>query len=496
MKSHLVVLALGALLFLSLSVEASTKRRTKHEECVNLRTPTTKKFTPQELIFTQRLDHYNHQDDRTWSQRYWVEEAYWSGAAAGGPIFLQLGGEGGENSRIVTSMQMSVYAQTHRALQVGIEHRYYGKSQPRPDLSTDNLQWLSSEQALADAAELILAVRDKYKAYNSPIITFGCSYSGALAAFFRLKYPHVTMGSVASSAPVEAVLDFYDYLDTVDKSLSYFVGPQCDAVIAQATQTIQQKLQSESGTREMAQKFRVCGQLNGKKDVSTFMQNLMGNWQGQVQYNLEGPSYNVSYQCNTLTSLVNRGMSALDAYAQVSNTFIDGQCLDCSYHNMVVEGQSTNPAAGAMRQWTYQTCTEFGYFQTTDGGDDAQPFGNLVPVQYWIDYCTDVYGKDFKPATKVDQTNQHYGGRYLPTTTPNNIVFVNGNIDPWHTLSIYEPIPNSPIQTVFVQGTAHCADVSLTGARAPPQLAKAQQQISNIIGQWIAAFKPAPVGPQ
>jgi hypothetical protein len=454
-----------------------------------LKFPGPSLFSVQSLTYQQKLDHYNHQDDRTWTQRYWVEEQYWSGAAAGGPIFLQLGGEGPENERIVTSMQMSAYAKTHRALQVGVEHRYYGKSQPRPNLSTENLQWLSSQQALADAAELILHIREKYNAPNSPIITFGCSYSGALAAFFRMKYPHVTMGSVASSAPVEATLDFYEYLDVVDKSLSYFVGPQCDAAILKATNDIQAMLQTPSGTSQLEQKFKICKPLDGKKDISTFMQNLMGNWQGQVQYNLESPSYNVSALCNQLTTKIARGMSHVDAYAEVSNQFIaPATCLDCSYHNMVVEMQSTNTDQ-SMRQWTYQTCTEFAYFQTTDSDSDVQPFGNLVPVEYWIDFCTDAFGADFNPELKVKQTNEHYGGRYLPTTTPNNIVFVNGNIDPWHSLSVYEPIPNSPIETVFVQGTAHCADVSLTGSRAPPQLQVAQQRVSDIIGRWIRDFK-------
>jgi len=443
----------------------------------------------QALTYQQKLDHYNHQDDRRWTQRYWIEDSYWSGAAAGGPIFLQLGGEGPENERIVTSMQMSVYAKTHRALQVGIEHRYYGQSQPRPDLSTDNLQWLTSQQALADAAELILYVREKYKAYKSPIITFGCSYSGALAAFFRIKYPHITMGSVASSAPVEATLDFFEYLDVVDKSLDFFVGPECDNAIRTATQTIQTMLQTPSGTSQLESKFKICKPLNGKKDVSTFMQNLMGNWQGQVQYNLEMPTYNVSRLCNQLTTAIANGASHLDAYATISNQFIEGPCLDCSYHNMVLEMQNTQ-TSNSMRAWTLQTCDEFAYLQTAEGGD-TQPFGDLVPLDFWLDFCVDSFGKDFNTPLKVKETNQHYGGRNLPTFVPNNLLFVNGNIDPWHALSVYEPIPNSPIETVFVQGTAHCADVSLVGpGRAPPQLLVAQQRVSDIIGRWIRDYKP------
>ena len=50
-------------------------------------------------------------------------------------------------------------------------------------------------------------------AEKCPVIVFGCSYAGQLAAYFRLKYPHITIGAVGSSAPVfdnDGIIDYED----------------------------------------------------------------------------------------------------------------------------------------------------------------------------------------------------------------------------------------------------------------------------------------------
>ncbi len=73
---------------------------------------------------------------------------------------------------------------------------------------------------LADLAYFIVNIKQQYNAPDAPVITFGCSYSGALAAWFRLKYPTVTSASIASSAPVQAVLDFWEYNAVVNASFA------------------------------------------------------------------------------------------------------------------------------------------------------------------------------------------------------------------------------------------------------------------------------------
>lgn len=46
---------------------------------------------------------------------------------------------------------------------------------------------------------------------ENPWFVFGVSYPGALSAWFRLKFPHLTCGSLASSAVVLAVYDFTEF---------------------------------------------------------------------------------------------------------------------------------------------------------------------------------------------------------------------------------------------------------------------------------------------
>ena len=110
------------------------------------------------------------------------------------------------------------------AMLVFAEHRYYGESLPYGNQSiTPNPNFngfLTSEQALADYAFLLTSIKNTVKgAGNSPIIAFGGSYGGMLAAWFRQKYPHIVAGSIAASAPVgqfDAPCDAFGRIVTAD----------------------------------------------------------------------------------------------------------------------------------------------------------------------------------------------------------------------------------------------------------------------------------------
>lgn len=468
--------------FLSFGVEAKRKWRPyvdlhRHHEQFNKNFEKENNLDalPQFQWFNQTLNHFDEQDQRTWAQRYLINDTHWDGT---GPVFMMINGEGPMSVGSVVAYQYIQWAEQFKALVVSLEHRFYGESQPFDSLDTENLVYLDADQALADAANFRQFVANKFNAHNNQYITFGGSYAGELSSWMRLKYPHLIDASVASSGPVNAEVDFYQYLEVVEDSLVYYGQQICVDNIQAATDKIQALAAATDGLSSLSAMFNTCNPIQ-TEDVPNFFQSLAGNFMGVVQYNLEIQGVNISTLCNIMT---NSAKDPLSNYLDVWNMFLGGECSDVSYEDMIEELQNTTISFGVGgRQWFYQTCVEFGYFQTSDGAN--QPFGNLFGLATQTQQCDDVFGFEFLP--DVNWTKTEFGGNHPDGS---NIIYVNGLIDPWHALGVLSAPSGAPYNVLVIEGTAHCADMLPAASYSPPGLGVAQETIRQQLQTWISNF--------
>merc|ERR1711983_345004 len=184
----------------------------------------------EDQYFEQVLDHFNAIDERTWQQRYWVNCEHY---VEGGPAFIMIGGEAAANPKWMTYGQWYKWAEENGAAMFELEHRYYGKSHP-----TDNMSYLSSRQGLEDLGHFMTAMNNKYELTGS-WITFGGSYPGSLSAWMSLRFPHLVAGSVSSSGPLFAKLDYFEYLQVVADALDT-TGPGCNMALTEALTAVEE----------------------------------------------------------------------------------------------------------------------------------------------------------------------------------------------------------------------------------------------------------------
>lgn len=435
--------------------------------------------------FTQRLDHFNFNSQamKSWPQLYYSNSKYYK---PGGPLFVMIGGEGPISSGFMDMPWDWVKnGKIYGAYLLQLEHRYYGKSHPTSDTSVPNLKWLSSEQALADLANFITTMKQKLKMPTAKVIVFGGSYPGNLAAWFRLKYPQIADGAIASSAPVWAKPDFYEYLEVVGASLDY-VTPGCQSVVKTAFNKLSAAVSANSAS--LTQLFGLCSPItNGNAmNLATFYESVIGFFQGAVQYNRMGPHSRVLAICNHMMN-GSMGATPLQRLASIFNPHpnqpVDpNQCMDFSYLNQINFFKNTSWSADGVgsRMWLYQTCSQFGYYQTTDSSN--QPFGPHMNLAFEEQLCMDLYGIIPQTLTiAIQETNTNYGSRNL---TASKIVLVNGSVDPWHALGILSSKGTAEIAE-FYPGGSHCYDMYGPDEYDTQALQKVRLAISQQIGLFL-----------
>jgi lysosomal Pro-X carboxypeptidase len=447
-----------------------------------------------EAYFPAWVDNYNfnaNTSQATYQERYLVNNASWGGP--GSPIFFYCGNEGFIELFANNTGFLWETAVQFKSLVVFAEHRFYGLSLPFGDASfeIDNLALLSAEQAIADYAWLISSLKANLSATNSPVVLFGGSYGGMLAAWMRIKFPSAAVGAIASSAPIlqiPGVMDPAAYMSIVTADFTR-ANPLALMGVYNTFSAIQDAGATQAGRDEISSTLGLCAPLESLDDaygVIGWLENAIG-FMAMADYpypaNFLGPM--PAYPCSvaaeaytaengTLTELLTMARNGI---AQIFYNFTAqaGSCFNLS---------SQSPPGLQGDGWGVQCCHEV-----------VQPIGTYGPPSDFflpspfnetasIEGCQQSYNGTTPRPTWVQI---EYGGWDLDGVS--NIFFANGELDPWRSGGITTNLTGTIDVTSFtIAGGAHHLDLRAANAADPDSVRQARELSVEAITRWCKAF--------
>lgn len=441
-----------------------------------------------EKYFSQILDHFNYNSvgNGTYLQRYLITDQYWKKGY--GPIFFYAGNEGNIWEFALNSGFITELAEQERALVIFAEHRYYGKSLPfgQESFHIPEVGLLTVEQALADYAVLITELKKDLKAQGCPVIVFGGSYGGMLSVYMRVRYPNIVAGALAASAPILSTAGMGDsaqfFRDVTADFENY--NPACRDAVKGAFEKLQTLAQKEDYA-QIQSEFSLCKTPSSAADIhqlngllrNAFTLMAMLDYPYKTAFMSSMPAFPVKVACDTMLK-GNDLMSALkDTVGIVYNSTGKLTCLDI--YNLYIEcADPTGCGLGFdSMAWDYQACTEIEMCFESNGVSDMFPVMPFTQQQR-EQYCAKKWAVLPRPGWLKTQ----FWGDDLSTAS--NIIFSNGDLDPWANGGVRKSLSSSLIAINIPDG-AHHLDLRGSNPADPDSVIQARKQEAQVISQWL-----------
>ena len=376
-------------------------------------------------------------------------------------------------------------------------------------------------------------------------VLWGGSYPGMLAAWGRALYPAKFHAAVASSAPVTAVFDMVSFNDVVAAAYANATDPgiagshACAQAIRAAHAAIGDMLSSGSGRAKLAQLFpgRVpsAAWLADPSNAAAFCGCGAAHFPAQANNPMcGGAACGIRQICGVMADGgAGDPVERLATVARMQQGPASGSAF-LPHGHAVLEGGEGEPVqrrvgmtAGCEMDWTagdvppadvnywgYQTCTEFGFYQSCDVGSGCFYTQGLIGFEPATDrdspseprrtaggaapapgsgptptarhqpnaFCGTQFGlSDGDTRRAVDRTNVRYGAL---VARARRIFWCNGDVDPWHRQSHQRsPGPQQPV--LLVPGASHCQWMRAAGPMDEPPLAEARRVIYEQVREWL-----------
>ncbi|GAA5804086.1 hypothetical protein HPULCUR_009572 [Helicostylum pulchrum] len=467
--------------------QASTQVTTEEEKV-------PEKYGP--YFFDQPIDHFSL-NTSTFKHRYWANTDHYK---TGGPVILYNAGETPADSRsfYVINSTMAELAKQLEGIIIVMEHRFYGSSMPAPDFSANSLQTLNTEQALEDIASFIKDLKlpnlnvELPPAPETKYIVYGGSYSGNLAAWMRLKYPHLVFAAVPSSAPVQMSYNYYQYFDPIRK-----YGPKhCIHAIRSVILFVDHILFSPFDKHKVNLKRKFGAQdLQHDDDFAELLSYPLGLWQEMTPASnpFEEEFCSIFEGLSTVHEYVN-------AYGNFTKNTIKKACDDDETVNECMDthdprSKMYQDVTSESRAWLWQVCTEYAYWQTGPPIWHSTIVSRKLNTAWFERQCPLMFGEHGVPKRPIwREINREYEGWH---TSLDHVFWIDGEWDPWRTLSVQsDDAPDrsqwkEDARYVVLPEAVHHWDFFVSDT-VSDFIKNTQDQVYETLKQWISEADASP----
>jgi pimeloyl-ACP methyl ester carboxylesterase len=378
-------------------------------------------------------------------------------------MIIYIGGEGPLGG--TAGGMVATLARERGALQLALEHRYYGESFPAPLSDKVTMTTLHVETALEDLSSFIIAQKASL-GFTGKVLVVGGSYPGALSAWFRLKYPEIADASWSSSGVVNAVYNFTGF----DAQVLADVDPECVAALHGVTAAFDAAWDAGGARKSALLALFGTPSYWLKGDMAWMLADSAGM---AVQYGTKAAL------CSALLPVSKDPLAQFAAFTKAH--YGANFPSSCYYSTRCLSSPSMSDQwIAADYQWVYQCCRELAYWQVAYDGSQRSA---AVTLDYYNEQCQAAFGFDPKTSGANAAFNAKFGGA---TPDSSNTIALNGGDDPWQRAAVESSLsPDYPELTAVCDGCGHCGDLSAPRPDENAAITAQHNAIRSYAQKWL-----------
>ncbi|KAK0439522.1 peptidase S28 [Desarmillaria tabescens] len=455
--------------------------------------------------FDQLIDH-NDPSKGTFQQRYWHTAEHYQ---EGGPIIFMNAGEVNAApyyGYVTNSTINGVIAQKYGGAAIVLEHRFFGESNPYPNLNVDSFQYHTIAQSIEDNvyfARNVVLPQDNGGSVGpdkAPWIIIGGSYPGALVSWTMAAHPDVFWIGYSSSGVVQVqmyvskflfaqpptdphtISDFWQYYEPIRENMPKNCSADVEAVIAHVDEVF-------FGSNTTAQ--RELQELFGFSTDLEVAQALKMGFVGMAGYAAQ--YWQLEVRGNVTASENGWGLdNALKAWGTHFTASSSSEKTGIPLSREIPRPRELNarddyPVDDAYRSWFWMICNEIGFSL------DGPPIGQGEIVSRLNRDCVTTYPEAFSeyPIPNVSRTNTLYGGWSVNNT---RLFFANGKRDTWREATVSavnSTAVSTETQPIRISNGFHASDLVMRLAAPDPTIVAVQDAFIAYVESWLKDFVPS-----